>query len=77
MSQIEGTLTYLGQIQTLKEEVNIERSYEKLRRGEDTKKYDELTKRSRTIDQSLNKVLSGKQEKWVYFIENPDLVAKH
>lgn len=79
MSQIEGTLTYLGQIQTLKEEVNIERSYEKLRRGEDTKKYDELTKRSRTIDQSLNKVLSGKQENvgLLSLKKTPDLVAKY
>lgn len=79
MSQIEGTLTYLGQIQTLKEEVNIERSYEKLRRGEDTKKYDELTKRSRTIDQSLNKVLSGKQENvgLLSLKKTPELVAKY
>jgi len=78
-AQIEGTLTYLGQIQTLKEEVNIERSYEKLRRGEDTKKYDELTKRSRTIDQSLNKVLSGKQENvgLLSLKKTPDLVAKY
>lgn len=78
-AQIEGTLTYLGQIQTLKEEVNIERSYEKLRRGEDSKKYDELTKRSRTIDQSLNKVLSGKQENvgLLSLKKTPDLVAKY
>lgn len=78
-AQIEGTLTYLGQIQTLKEEVNIERSYEKLRRGEDTKKYDELTKRFRTIDQSLNKVLSGKQENvgLLSLKKTPDLVAKY
>lgn len=78
-AQLEGTLTYLGQIQTLKEEVNIERAYEKLRRGEDTKKYDELTKRSRTIDQSLNKVLSGKQENigMVSLKKTPDLVAKY
>ena len=78
-AQIEGTLTYLGQIQILKEEVNIERSYEKLRRGEDTKKYDELTKRSRTIDQSLNKVLSGKQENvgLLSLKKTPDLVAKY
>ena len=78
-AQIEGTLTYLGQIQILKEEVNIERSYEKLRRGEDSKKYDELTKRSRTIDQSLNKVLSGKQENvgLLSLKKTPDLVAKY
>lgn len=78
-AQIEGTLTYLGQIQILKEEVNIERSYEKLRRGEDTKKYDELTKRSRTIDQSLNKVLSGKQENvgLLSLKKTPDLVARY
>lgn len=78
-AQLEGTLTYLGQIQTLKEEVNIERSYEKLRRGEDSKKYDELTKRSRTIDQSLNKVLSGKQENvgLLSLKKTPDLVARY
>lgn len=78
-AQIEGTLSYLGQIQTLKEEVNIERAYEKLRRGEDTKKYDELTKRYRTIDNSLNKVLSGKQENvgLLSLKKTPDLIAKY
>ncbi|HHX14613.1 MAG TPA: hypothetical protein GX724_00445 [Fibrobacter sp.] len=77
---MEATLRYLGEIQGLKEKVSIERSYEKLKQGrDDSKKYDELNKRYRTLDASLNKTLTGKQEEvgLVALKKTPELAAKY
>lgn len=79
-TQVEATLRYLGEIQGLKEKVSIERSYEKLKQGrDDSKKYDELNKRYRTLDASLNKTLTGKQEEvgLVALKKTPELAAKY
>lgn len=80
LSQLEGTLKYLGEIQSLKEKVGIERSYEKLKQGSDeSKKYDELNKRYQTIDASLNKTLAGKQEDvgLISLKKTPELAAEY
>ncbi len=78
-AQLEGTLTYLNKLQMLKEEVGMQLHYEKLKRGESSKKYEDLSKQVQTLEASLNKTLKGNQKKLglVSLNQSPDLVAKY
>lgn len=78
-AQLEGTLTYLNKFQMLKEEVGVQLHYEKLKRGESSKKYEDLSKQVQTLEASLNKTLKGNQKKLglVSLNQSPDLVAKY
>lgn len=59
--QLEATIKYMGELQAKREEVAMEMSYEKMNRGADSKRYDELQKRYRGVSDALNKTLDGKR----------------
>lgn len=59
--QMEATIKYMGELQAKREEVAMEMSYEKMNRGSDSKRYDELQKRYRGVSDALNKTLEGKR----------------
>lgn len=59
--QLEATIKYMGELQAKREEVAMEMSYEKMNRGADSKRYDELSKRYRGVSNALNSTLEGKR----------------
>jgi capsule polysaccharide export protein KpsE/RkpR len=59
--QLEATIKYMGELQAKREEVAMEMSFEKMNRGEDSKRYDELNKRYRGVTNALNSTLEGKR----------------
>lgn len=59
--QLEATIKYMGELQAKREEVAMEMSYEKMNRGSDSKRYDELQKRYRGVSDALNMTLDGKR----------------
>lgn len=59
--QLEATIKYMGELQAKREEVAMEMSFEKMNRGSDSKRYDELQKRYRGVTDALNKTLEGKR----------------
>lgn len=58
--QLEATIKYLSELQAKREEVAMEMSYEKMVRGDDSKRYDELNMRYRGVSEALNSTLNGK-----------------
>lgn len=58
--QLEATIKYMGELQAKREEVSMEMSYEKMNRGSDSKRYDELRTRYRGISDALANTLEGK-----------------
>ncbi len=60
--QMESTIKYLGEQEAQREAVDVELNYERMNRGVDSKKYEELQKRYRSLDASLSRTLSGKRE---------------
>jgi hypothetical protein len=59
--QLEATIKYMGELQAKREEVAMEMSFEKMNRGDDSKRYDELSKRYRGVTNALNSTLEGKR----------------
>lgn len=59
--QLEATIKYLSELQAKREEVSMELSYERMNRGADSKRYDELQKRYQGVSEALNKTLDGKR----------------
>lgn len=60
--QMESTIKYLGEQEAQREAVDVELNYERMNRGVDSKKYEELQKRYRSLDASLSRTLNGKRE---------------
>ena len=60
--QLESTIKYLGELQSRREELSIELAFEKADRGEGSKRYDELSKRYKSVNSALNGALNGKQK---------------
>lgn len=60
--QMEATIKYLSALQTEREAISVEMNYEKKLHGEDSKRYDELSKRYASLDASMNRTLKGKQQ---------------
>ncbi|MCK9181828.1 MAG: lipopolysaccharide biosynthesis protein [Fibrobacteraceae bacterium] len=60
--QMESTIKYLGDLQAEQEAVSVEMNYEKLNRGVDSKRYDELRKRHSSLESSLSQTLNGKRQ---------------
>jgi uncharacterized protein involved in exopolysaccharide biosynthesis len=77
--QLESTIKYLSALQTTREEVSIEMAYEKADRGEDSKRYAELSKRYKSINSALNGTLKGKHEDMgmVALKKSPELGAEY
>ena len=77
--QMESTIKYLGQLQTRREEIGMELAFEKADRGENSKRYDELSKRYKSVNNVLNGALGGKQKKVgvVALKKSPELTAEY
>lgn len=60
--QMEATIKYLTTLQTERQAIAVEMNYEKQLRGENSKRYDELTKRYHSVNSALNQTLNGKQQ---------------
>jgi uncharacterized protein involved in exopolysaccharide biosynthesis len=58
--QLEATIKYLSELQAMREEVNMEMNFEKLDRGENSKRYQELSKRVKGMNSALSGALKGK-----------------
>ena len=58
--QLEATIKYLSELQAMREEVNMEMNFEKLDRGENSKRYQELSKRMKGMNSALGGTLKGK-----------------
>jgi len=77
--QLESTLKYLSSLQVRREEVAMEMAYEKADRGEGSKRYDELHKRYKGVNNALNATLKGKNDNvgMVSLKKSPKLSAEY
>ena len=77
--QLESTIKYLSTLQATREEVSIEMAYEKADRGEGSKRYEELSKRYKSVNSALNSTLKGKHEDMgmVALKKSPELSAEY
>ena len=58
--QLEATIKYLSELQAMREEMSMEMNFEKLDRGENSKRYQELAKRMKGMNSALGGTLKGK-----------------
>lgn len=58
--QMESTIKYLSDLQAKREDLSMEMAYEKDDRGENSKRYDQLSKRYHGINKALSSSLNGK-----------------
>ena len=58
--QLEATIKYLSELQAMREEVGMEMNFEKLDRGENSKRYQELSKRVKGMNSAMGATLKGK-----------------
>lgn len=79
VTQMESTIKYLAGLQTVRDEVGLELAYEKNHRGENTKRYDELQNRYKSINAAIYKALEGAQKNVgvVELKKSPDLAATY
>jgi capsule polysaccharide export protein KpsE/RkpR len=77
--QLESTVKYLANLQTVRDEVGLELAYERLHRGEGTKRYDELNKRYKSTSSAIYKALEGNQKNVgvVELKKTPELAATY
>lgn len=60
--QMEATIKYLSALQSERAAVAVEMNYERKLHGENSKRYDELSKRYASLNTSINQTLEGKQQ---------------
>ena len=58
--QLSATIKYLSELQAMREEVGIEMNFEKLDRGENSRRYQELSNRAKGVNSALGGALKGK-----------------
>ena len=77
--QLEATIKYLSELQAMREEVGIEMNFEKLDRGENSKRYQELLKRSKGVNSALGGALKGKHSNigLLELKKSPELYAEY
>ncbi len=77
--QLESTIKYLSEQQAEREAVGVEMDYEKLNRGDESKRYDELSKRYKSLGTSLQQTLNGRESKvgLVALKKSPGLAAEY
>lgn len=78
-SQLESTMKYLSTLQSDRDAVLIEISYEEKSRGENSKRYEELKNRLKSIDEAISKAVNGNKKSIgiVSLSKSPDLFAKY
>ena len=77
--QLEATIKYLSELQAMREEVGIEMNFEKLDRGENSKRYQELLKRSKGVNSALGGALKGRHSDigLLELKKSPELYAEY
>ena len=77
--QLEATIKYLSELQAMREEVNMELNFEKLDRGENSKRYQELSKRIKGVNSALGGALKGKHSNigMIELKKSPELYAEY
>ena len=77
--QLEATIKYLSELQAMREEVNMELNFEKLDRGENSTRYQELSKRIKGVNSALGGALKGKHSNigMIELKKSPELYAEY
>ncbi len=77
--QLEATIKYLSELQAMREEVGMEMNFEKLDRGENSKRYQELSKRVKGMNTALTGALKGKHSNigLLELKKSPELYAEY
>lgn len=77
--QLESTIKYLSEQQAEREAIGVEMDYEKMNRGSESKRYDELSKRYKSLNSSLQQTLNGRESKMglVALKKSPGLAAEY
>ena len=77
--QLEATIKYLSELQAMREEVSMEMNFEKLDRGENSKRYQELSKRVKGVNAALGGTLKGKHSNigLLELKKSPELYAEY
>lgn len=77
--QMEATIKYLTTLQTERQGVSVEMNYERQLRGEDSKRYGELSKRYSALNSAINQTLNGNQKSSgiVALKKSPELAADY
>jgi len=77
--QLEATIKYLSELQAMREEVGMEMNFEKLDRGENSKRYQELSKRAKGMNTALTGALKGRHSNigLLELKKSPELYAEY
>ena len=77
--QLESTIKYLSELQAMREEVGIEMNFEKLDRGENSRRYQELSNRAKGVNSALGGALKGKHSNigLMELKKSPELYAEY
>ena len=59
--QLEATMKYLGTMQSTRDAVAQELAFEKMERGENSRRYEELRKRLNSVDATIKQTMQGKR----------------
>lgn len=77
--QMESTIKYLSELQTKREDLSMEMEYEREDRGENSKRYDQLSKRYKGVSSALKGTLNGKNKNvgMISLKKSPELTAQY
>jgi uncharacterized protein involved in exopolysaccharide biosynthesis len=77
--QLGATIKYLSELQAMREEMGMELYFEKLDRGENSKRYQELQKRVKGMNAALGGALKGKHSNigMIELKKSPELYAEY
>ena len=77
--QLSATIKYLSELQAMREEMGMELDFEKLDRGENSKRYQELQKRIKGMNAALGGALKGKHSNigMIELKKSPELYAEY
>ena len=77
--QLSATIKYLSELQAMREEMGMELDFEKLDRGENSKRYQELQKRVKGMNAALGGALKGKHSDigMIELKKSPELYAEY
>jgi capsule polysaccharide export protein KpsE/RkpR len=77
--QLSATIKYLSELQAMREEMGMELDFEKLDRGENSKRYQELQKRVKGMNAALGGALKGKHSNigMIELKKSPELYAEY
>ena len=77
--QLGATIKYLSELQAMREEMGMEMDFEKLDRGENSRRYQELQKRVKGMNVALGSALKGKHSNigMIELKKSPELYAEY